>query len=465
MGYGGYLTLLNGSPYEWVLTGQHSYQMDTWKWPTIPAGKASKVFVEFATLGHTRDDAGEAYYSIKGTPNTFQVVARKPSEYKLTIDLDGLSTRTSPRGSKVELGFRHNAAVNWILSQDDAGEWWSNSGMQIDWMQQSMPLLGNRTLRHITMPGSHDAGMGTFTGGTIGAHLANTQTQYLDFYGQLMAGSRYFDLRPVISNGKWVSGHYAEVGEIWLGGNGQPIAEIIQQINKFTAQYKELIIINLSHCYDTDNNWADLTQAQWNALFETLKGINHRHIVPNPAFTDFTQKRLGDFITDRASVFIVAQLPTDIYIGNYLNQGFYEPHHFPLYDSYSNTNKALTMRTDQLAKLHQHRNITASPALRKDLFHIFSWTLTQQPGDVLNYDRAIMNLATSVFDDLILAFNEFTPETFPNVLYVDAVGVRDKVVVFPYDKVRKVPTNMDIVALVMAVNNAIAGRNPVVTGG
>lgn len=315
------------------------------------------------------------------------------------------------------------------------------------------------------MPGSHDAGMGTFTGGTIGAHLANTQTQYLDFYGQLMAGSRYFDLRPVISNGKWVSGHYAEVGEIWLGGNGQPIAEIIQQINKFTAQYKELIIINLSHCYDTDNNWADLTQAQWNALFETLKGINHRHIVPNPAFTDFTQKRLGDFITDRASVFIVAQLPTDIYIGNYLNQGFYEPHHFPLYDSYSNTNKALTMRTDQLAKLHQHRNITASPALRKDLFHIFSWTLTQQPGDVLNYDRAIMNLATSVFDDLILAFNEFTPETFPNVLYVDAVGVRDKVVVFPYDKVRKVPTNMDIVALVMAVNNAIAGRNPVVTGG
>ena len=38
MGYGGALTLVNGSPYDWVVSSSHSYQMDTWKWPTINAG-------------------------------------------------------------------------------------------------------------------------------------------------------------------------------------------------------------------------------------------------------------------------------------------------------------------------------------------------------------------------------------------------------------------------------------------
>lgn len=38
MGYGGALTLVNGSPFEWTLSGQSSYQMDAWKWPNVAAG-------------------------------------------------------------------------------------------------------------------------------------------------------------------------------------------------------------------------------------------------------------------------------------------------------------------------------------------------------------------------------------------------------------------------------------------
>lgn len=38
MGYGGYLTLVNGSPFDWVTSSTHSYQMDTWNWPTVSAG-------------------------------------------------------------------------------------------------------------------------------------------------------------------------------------------------------------------------------------------------------------------------------------------------------------------------------------------------------------------------------------------------------------------------------------------
>jgi hypothetical protein len=38
MGYGGALTLVNGSPFNWVTSSTPSYQMDAWSWPTVNAG-------------------------------------------------------------------------------------------------------------------------------------------------------------------------------------------------------------------------------------------------------------------------------------------------------------------------------------------------------------------------------------------------------------------------------------------
>jgi hypothetical protein len=440
--------------------------MDAWSWPTISAGTASRVYVEFGTKGSERDDAGEAYYNIDGTSNKFSIKARKPSDFAITITLDDLATKQSAKGSNVDLGFRHDAAVDWIMSTDEAGDWWSNSGLGVDWMQQSLGSIGNRTLKMICMPGSHDAGISNFKPGTVGAHFANSQTQYLNFYDQLVAGSRYFDLRPVISAGQWVAGHYSNVEGIgWLGGNGQSISEIVKQVNDFTAKYKELVIINLSHTLDTDNDYKDLTQAQWNSLFDTLKGLNNRYTTTNPGSTDFSNKVLNDFIDSSASVFVLAQLPGGISLGSYATQGFYNQDNFPFYDSYSNTNSASTMQSDQLAKLKSERNLVPDASQRKDKFHVLSWTLTQQAEDVIIFDKAIMNLAVSVYDNLFVeAFNAFTPESFPNVLYIDAVGIRDKSVVFPYDKVKTVKTNYDIASLAVAINNAKAGENGYIKG-
>jgi hypothetical protein len=39
MGYGGALTLVNGSPFNWVTSSTPSYQMDAWSWPTVNAGR------------------------------------------------------------------------------------------------------------------------------------------------------------------------------------------------------------------------------------------------------------------------------------------------------------------------------------------------------------------------------------------------------------------------------------------
>jgi hypothetical protein len=430
-----------------------------------------KVYVEFGSKGAITDDAGEAYYNVAGTTDKFSVLARVPTlpNYKLTISLDDMSTNQSQKNPKIDLGFRHDAAVNWIMSMDEAGQWWSNSGTYTDWMQQSMGSLANRTLKHICMPGSHDAGMSTFTRGSGGASYINTQAQYLDFYQQLMAGSRYFDLRPVLSGGQWVSGHYTvlrtDLGAIGLGGNGQSLADIIRQVNDFTSKYKELVIINLSHTLDTDNKYQDLSQDQWNKLFDTLKGINNRFTVTNPGITDFSNKVLGDFISNGPSVFIVSRLPNGIALGNYANQGFYSDVHFPLSDYYSDTNDRATMEADQFRKLRDARNIVADAATRHDTFHVLSWTLTQQTEDLLNYDKAILNMGAAAFDDLASeAWNQFTPQSFPNVLYVDALGIRDKSVMFMRPAPVTVPVNNDIAALAVAVNNRIAGRNGYVTG-
>lgn len=41
MGYGGALTLVNGSPFDWTLSGHSSYQMKKWEWPKVTAGTTS----------------------------------------------------------------------------------------------------------------------------------------------------------------------------------------------------------------------------------------------------------------------------------------------------------------------------------------------------------------------------------------------------------------------------------------
>lgn len=41
MGEGGYINLVNGTPYRWKRTGKASYQMDGWEFPeSINAGKS-----------------------------------------------------------------------------------------------------------------------------------------------------------------------------------------------------------------------------------------------------------------------------------------------------------------------------------------------------------------------------------------------------------------------------------------
>jgi hypothetical protein len=70
-----------------------------------------------------------------------------------------------------------------------------------NWMQDRNAIIGNRALPDIAIPGSHDAGS-TSISRPLGYVMS--QAQNLEIYDQLMAGSRYLDLRAKKYNGDGV---------------------------------------------------------------------------------------------------------------------------------------------------------------------------------------------------------------------------------------------------------------------
>jgi hypothetical protein len=167
-----------------------------------------------------------------------------------------------------------------------------------------------------------------------------------------------------------------------------------------------------------------------------------------------------------------------------------------IFNSYSNTNDLSQMENDQISKLHNNRKIRGfSP---QDGFHVFSWTLTQNVEDILGgWTSSIYDLAEEAYDPLFeTGFASITPDSFPNVLYVDLLGsgispdaslpfiMDDRAVAKRQGKIGRTPIqsdkrrraknfkrsafipgidapSTDLAALAMAVN-VIAGKNPLV---
>jgi hypothetical protein len=308
------------------------------------------------------------------------------------------------------------------------------------WMQNNLSLLGSRTLREICIPGTHDAGMSALNSGTAFAYTCNVITQTNAVLGQLQNGSRYFDIRPVISAGQYVTGHYSEISELnsWQGGNGQSIQSIINDVNTFTASNNELVVLYLSHDLDTDlgnSSYAAFTQSQWNSLLQMLQqGLNHLY-TDAPIGADLTTLTLNSFIggNSPAVVVVVDASASGITLGSFAGEGFYLPANFPVYNEYADTNNLDSMISDQLSKMAAQRtNPEAS-------YFLLSWTLTQSSEEAVLCDLgadSILTLANEANGQLA---SQLLPacsaQTFPNIIYVD-----------------NLTSSVDIVSLAMQVN-------------
>jgi hypothetical protein len=118
----------------------------------------------------------------------------------------------------------------------------------------------NVLLRHIIMPGSHDAGLADEFYGSkgLGAPKGQTVTQNLSVGAQARAGSRFFDVRIIMSGNELKS--YHSPGDTRLvGGTGQGFEEILDQLLRFVAGHPtEFVIIRLSHMKDSEQVFAAL---------------------------------------------------------------------------------------------------------------------------------------------------------------------------------------------------------------
>ncbi|SMG61642.1 hypothetical protein [Cedecea sp. NFIX57] len=296
------------------------------------------------------------------------------------------------------------------------------------WMSNNLPALGNKTLRQICMPGTHDTGMGTFVPGTAFAAPCNTVTQTAMMLGQLQAGARYFDIRPVIHNGKFYTGHYTELNflgvKTWQGANGQSLTSLIDDVNTYTQDNPELVILNLSHDLDTDagnSNYSPFNQAQWNTLLTQIQEkMNHLKVLLT---SDLSQLTLNSFIGDKEAAVIIIVDPSgsNIDISAFASQGFYSPDQLAIYNVYANTNDLNEMISDQLGKMQVQRQTSDDP-----LF-LLSWTLTQSTVQAvtcgLGQCDSILDMAekanTVLAEKLLPACSQ---NCFPNIIYVDGIN-------------------------------------------
>lgn len=218
--------------------------------------------------------------------------------------------------------------------------------------------------------------------------------------------------------------------------------EMINQINSFTANNRELIILDLSHDLNTDlgnDAYAAFTQTEWDNLLTRMKNnLQYLYVAPNPTTVDLTNLTLNDYLANGPAVVVVIRQSSPIVsIDKYNYSGFYRSAQLSAYNQYANTNNAQQMYTDQLNKLSAQRTSPDSQ------YFLLSWTLTQDAGQAVGCGagapsiRALANTANPNLYRLVM--NNCTTFRYPNVLYIDNM------------------TRSDPAAMAMAINNLVHG--------
>ena len=289
-----------------------------------------------------------------------------------------------------------------------------------NWMAQQMPLIGDKTLKEISLPGSHDAGMYKTSICHMGKDC-DTRTQTYTIGQQLSAGSRYFDLRPM-TYGAFFVGHYSSGSGLAFGCLSVSLDNILADVASFASSHpQELVILKFSH----------YTEIQDISIYEA-------YAMPFDAkdFSDLQYKltsALGDFLIKCPNGCELANMTVQELLSHgrvlllfddpaptQADTGMFPLSAISLYDNYSDSNDLNTMVQDQENKLLDLANHTG--------VFLLSWTLTQSDWQAISCSTSLQKLGTIAntalypqLDNLIetrkLIGQPGTP--MPNIIYVD----------------------------------------------
>ena len=328
-------------------------------------------------------------------------------------------------------------------------------------MQENYDAIAWKSLRQICLPFSHDAGMSKQTI-TQGLPDGVVLTQNLDIGGQLLAGARWFDIRPFFDTRiqAWSTYHASMANGTALGAEGQLLLEICNQVNNFTNQYAELVVLEISHAAvgslagnlipalgaTARFDWldADLSSRLYQFLASRL---NNLYVCPD-ANADLTRLPMADFIGNHKAAVIVAI--SDDNVSNQMTQeyhgkGFYHgmfssPDNFAnikdaakagrrpqIYysGSYSNSDQVDAVLENQWAKLLAYKGDDSGPPFLLEMTMTASSTGGQALDDIIF--STIIGRAEKINQKLFQQFDDKTQKrdgyrwgTYPNLIGVDA---------------------------------------------
>ena len=295
------------------------------------------------------------------------------------------------------------------------------------WMGDHWDQLSKRPLYRVCFPGSHDSGTYIPTYQTEFGSERITKTQIFTIQGQLTQGVRYYDLRPVVYEGKFYTAHYTDLTTIGLGYQGAigvKLDEALKEVKNFVSENKkELVILRFSHCAMWDRS--DFSDTERDRLFTLIKD-SLRGVLICGDETDLCGVTMGTLIA-RGNVIAVFDPGTKKQPAR--DDGIWAAQALETRGGYSNTNKVPSMirceKEDHLGQLNQLEASERRSDEKPFLFEL-CWQLTLQgaqngpTGTV-----SILNLAAEA--NAVLFSNvegwlgkEINPDVYPNVITTDA---------------------------------------------
>lgn len=234
-----------------------------------------------------------------------------------------------------------------------------------DWMTALINTKGDAvTLRNISMPRAHDAGMYELTSCTVGANACNTKTQDLSMKLMLEAGVRAYDIRPVLDNGVYYTEHTTDCGG--LGCKGDLISNILQQTKDFLDTHSELVIFTFGHWCNTDGDDEDLL-----GMVESIMGDRLHKADASGNFIDTPLGTVLDINAAKGKLIIMYSGAEDT--SENRAKGIFPYSYIPTEGTYANSYDFEVMSSDQIQKFNDF-----DPS--GDAIFRTSWTMTLDAG-------------------------------------------------------------------------------------
>jgi hypothetical protein len=275
-------------------------------------------------------------------------------------------------GEDASVACAANVAVQTHSSEHFSTLWYSVSLVQdrADWMRDRLEgSLGDKSLRQMALPASHDAGMYVLS---LKSVLGKTQD--LNIHDQLMAGVRYFDLRPRWADNDFTICH----GPI----TGPRLDAVLNDVQRFMAEgHRELAILKFSHYSGFDD--AQGVSRAYQALAGRITAALGRWLIKDtPKGRRLSEIPLKELLAGGGRVLVVCD---EAFPLKYPQRGIWvyrdwdapdaEAGDLRVFDQYANRLVLEKMKDDQTRKFQAYDGHCKNPAVPCDLF-LLSWTLT-----------------------------------------------------------------------------------------